>query len=373
MIKRRSIQITILASFVVLWVSLFIYQKHLQNRVKEETTIITPDGINSLEKITLGGIDQWVLIRGWSKSNPVLLFLHGGPGAPLFTYAREIGVKAKLEQHYVMVYWEQRGTGKSFSPNIPEESMTIEQFISDTHELVELLRYRFKVPRIFLVGRSWGSIIGIFTAMRHPELFYAYVGIGQIVKSLENDKISYQFTLETAARLGNEKALKNLEEIGPPPYNYKKLIIQRKWLTEFSKIIMAENTGKGYPISNSRIKLLSTPEYSLIDILKMGINPYFSIKHLWDDEFYRINLFEQVPHMELPVYFLAGRYDYFTPSEIVEHYYQRLIAPKGKHFIWFENSGHEPEFEETEKFYDIMVNKVLEKAINLDYPLDLYR
>ncbi|MCH7732242.1 MAG: alpha/beta hydrolase [Candidatus Marinimicrobia bacterium] len=373
MIKRRSIQIPILASFVVLWLSLFIYQKHLQNRVKEETTIITPDGINSLEKITLGGIDQWVLIRGWSKSNPVLLFLHGGPGAPLFTYAREIGVKAKLEQHFVMVYWEQRGTGKSFSPNIPEESMTIEQFISDTHELVELLRYRFKAPKIFLVGRSWGSIIGIFTAKRHPELFYAYVGIGQIVNSLENDKISYQFTLETAARLGNEKALKDLEEIGPPPYDYKKLIIQRKWLTEFSKIIMAEKTGKDYPISNSRIKLLSTPEYSLIDILKMGINPYFSIKHLWDDEYYRINLFEQVPQMELPVYFLAGRYDYFTPSEIVEHYYQKLIAPKGKHFIWFENSGHEPEFEETEKFYDIMVNKVLEKTINLDYPLDLYR
>jgi len=126
----------VLILFFLLWMSLFVYQKYLQHQVNAETTIRTPNGIDSLEQITLGGIGQWILTRGWDKSNPVLLFLHGGPGAPLFTYAREIGVGAKLEQHFVMVYWEQRGTGKSFSFSIPEASMTIEHFVRDAYELV---------------------------------------------------------------------------------------------------------------------------------------------------------------------------------------------------------------------------------------------
>ncbi len=350
----------ILILFIMLWTGFFAYHKYLQNQVNERTNIITPDGISSLEKITLGGIDQWVLIRGWDRSNPVLLFLHGGPGAPLFTYVRDIGVTAKLEQHFVMVYWEQRGTGKSFNPSIPLESMTIEQLISDTFELSKILKDRFKVPRIYIVGRSWGSLIGLLTAKRHPELFYAYVGIGQMVYPLENDSISYQYTLKIAERFGNEEALKSLKKIGNPPYNYEELIIQRKWLTGFYKAIMAEKFNKKR--INYRKKLLSTPEYSLIDIFKTGMDPFFSIKCLWNDEFYKINLFEQVPMVEIPVYFLSGRYDYFTPSEIVENYYQKLQASKGKDFIWFEHSGHYPELEELEKFHDVMVNKILGKV-----------
>lgn len=348
---------TILIFFIVLWTGFFAYHKYLKNQVKKRTDITAPNSISSLEKINLGGIDQWILIRGWEKSNPVLLFLHGGPGAPLFTYAREIGVTAKLEQHFVMVYWEQRGTGKSFSHSIPLESMTIEQLISDTFELSKILIDRFKVPRIYIVGRSWGSLIGLLTAKRHPELFYAYIGIGQMVYPLENDSISYQYTLKIAERFRNEKALKSLKKIGDPPYDYEKLIIQRKWLTGFYEVMMAEKFSKKR--INYRKKLLSTPEYSLIDIFKIGMDPFFSIKCLWNNEFYKVNLFNEVPQIGIPVFFLAGRYDYFTPSEIIENYYQKLHASKGKYFIWFEHSGHYPELEEPEKFHDVMVNKIL--------------
>jgi len=350
----------ILILFITLWTGFFAYHKYLQNQVKKRTNIITPDGISFFEKINLGGIDQWVLIRGLEKSNPVLLFLHGGPGAPLFTYARDIGVTAKLEQHFVMVYWEQRGTGKSFSHSIPLESMTIEQLISDTFELSKILINRFKVSRIYIFGRSWGSLIGLLTAKRHPELFYAYVGIGQMVYPLENDSISYQYTLKIADKFGNEEALKSLKKIGNPPYNYEEIIIQRKWLTGFYEVMMSEKFNKKR--INYRKKLLSTPEYSLIDIFKMGINPFFSIKCLWNDEFYKVNLFNEVPQIGIPVFFLAGRYDYFTPSEIVENYYQKLQASKGKDFIWFERSGHHPELEEPDKFHNVMVNKILGKV-----------
>jgi len=287
-----------------------------------------------------------------------MLFLHGGPGAPLFTYARDVGVKAKLEQHFVMVYWEQRGTGKSYSPSIPVESMRLEQFISDTRELVEKLKQRFNKEKIFLLGRSWGSLIGILCAQRYPGLFYAYIGNGQIVHPLINDKISYEYTLETAVRIGNDKAIEDLKAIGPPPYTYKELAIQRRWLTKFDKESMKQKKGDEYPGLSSRKRLLSTPEYSLIDIIIMGLDPYFSTKHLWDEEFYNINLFEQVSSLDVPVYFLAGRYDFFTPSEIVEQYFNILTAPKGKKLIWFENSGHEPEIEEPEKFKDILVNEI---------------
>jgi len=350
----------ILIFFIALWTGFFAYHKYLQNQVKKRTDITAPNSISSLEKINLGGIDQWVLIRGWEKSNPVLLFLHGGPGAPLFTYAREIGVTAKLEQNFVMVYWEQRGTGKSFSHSIPEESMTIEQLISDTFELSKIMIDRFKVHRIYIVGRSWGSLIGLFTAKRRPELFYAYIGIGQMVYPLENDSISYQYTLKIAERFRNEEALKDLKKIGDPPYGYEELIIQRKWLTGFYEVMMAEKFNKKR--INYRKKLLSTPEYSLIDIFKMGTDPFFSIKYLWNNEFYKVNLFNEVPQIGIPVFFLAGRYDYFTPSEIIENYYQKLHASKGKEFIWFEHSGHYPELEEPEKFHDVMVNKILGKV-----------
>ncbi len=361
MLNRKILPFFLLL-FLILWTSFFVYHKVLQNQLRNRTKMVTSEGIDSLEKIRLGGIDQWILIRGWNRENPVVLFLHGGPGAPLFTYARDIGVEAKLEQHFVMVYWEQRGTGKSFSRSIPEGSMTIEQLVSDTYQLSKILKDRFQVPKIILVARSWGSLIGLIVIHRYPELFSGYVGISQMIHPLENDKISYQYTIKLAQNFENERALKELKKIGNPPYNLEKLTIQRKWLTKFYRMLMAEKFNISRP--NHGKKLLSTPEYTFIDILKMGLDPFFSARHLWNDEFYQINLFEQIPRINIPVYFLTGRYDYFTPSEIVEEYYQKLIAPKGKYLIWFEKSGHNPEREEADKFYDAMVNKVLAEVSN---------
>ena len=339
--------------------SLVIYQKKLQQTVQDKSGILTPNGINSLEKITLGGLDQWILIRGWDKSNPVLLFLHGGPGAPLFTYARDIGVRARLEQHVVVVYWEQRGTGKSFFHSIPKESMTIDQFVFDTCELAEMLKNRFGKQKIVLVGRSWGSLIGLLAVQQQPELFSAYVGIGQMIYPLQNDSLSFEQTLEMAKKIGDKKAIKELLEIGYPPYDYKELFIQRRWLTAFYHQFMSKKFDRKRP--NYWKRLLSTPEYTLFDIFKMGQDPFFSIKHLWNNDLYKINLFEQVPLLDIPVWFLAGRYDYFTPSELVERYYQDVKAPHGKSLVWFEESGHEPELQEPEKFQRFMINHVLTK------------
>ena len=182
-----------------------------------------PDNIISLEKIKIGNINQWISIRGKNTNNPILLYLHGGPGTPVMPLFRYF--QAPLENYFIVVQWEQRGAGKSFSWKIPKKTMTIEQFISDLHELIEILMKRFKKEKIFLMGHSWGSVLGTYMVQRYPELFYAYIGVGQASDTIETEKIMYQFALDKSKETNNKKAIKKLEKIGlpfdglQPPYN----------------------------------------------------------------------------------------------------------------------------------------------------------
>jgi len=318
----------------------------------------TPQGIASLEAVTLGGVKQWILIRGQDRSNPVLLFLHGGPGSPEMPLEHHFG--PPLEEHFVVVHWDQRGAGKSWHPGLPKDSMTIEQFISDTHELVELLRKRFGQEKIYLMGHSWGSLLGVRVVQKYPDLFYAYIGIGQCVDLKRNEEISYQFVLEEAEKRGNQKALRQLKKIGPPPYdNLRELGTQRKWLTRFGGGITRE--GKFSPLIKIAIK---APEYTPADFVKYLYGNYYGSKHL-EDEVMTINFLEQAPRLEAPVYFFEGRHDYNTPWELVQEYYEKLDAPSGKHLVWFENSAHSPNLEEPGKFVDELI-----KALEDTYPKD---
>jgi pimeloyl-ACP methyl ester carboxylesterase len=314
--------------------------------------------INSFEKLKIGGIDQWVLVRGQQPEQPLLLILYGGPGVPLFPRVKDFGERVGLERIFTVAYWEQRGTGKSYSSGIPPESMTIEQFVADTLELADYLRSDFAASKICLLGESWGTVIGLLAVARAPECFHAYVGTGQVVHMLEADRISYSFVCQEAARRNNTKALRQLEQIGPPPYGVKEVMIERKWVGAFGG---ARHIGKPQSVPGAVLELLKTPQYSWGDILKVALHPFFSLKHLLD-QLYQVNFFEQIPHVDIPVYFLEGRYDYTTPPQVVEKYFERLEAPKGKHFMWFENSAHFAFLEEPEKFYEVMANHVLKEV-----------
>lgn len=142
--------------------------------------------ITSLEKIELGDINQWISIRGRNTSNPILLYLHGGPGTPVMPLFRHFQIP--LEDHFIVVQWEQRGAGKSFSWKIPKETMIIEQFISDLHELIEILQKRFNKEKIYLMGHSWGSILGTFTVQKYPELFMHILALVKQVIQLRMKK-----------------------------------------------------------------------------------------------------------------------------------------------------------------------------------------
>jgi len=325
---------------------LLLYRSYLQHEIRKKTKIRTPNGIDSLEEVVIGGLKQWILIRGSDKSNPVLLFLHGGPGSADIFLARHFD--GNLVDHFVVVHWDQRGAGKSYSSDIPVETMNRDQFVSDIRELSELLAKRFGVPRIYLVGHSWGSEIGALAAARYPELFSAFVGVGQVVEKNEQEEISYRFVLGMAKKANNEIAIQELEGTGPPPYaGYREMELERKWLETFGGV-----THNNTLTFNDYLKIgLTSPDYDLLDGLRFFRGQEFSEEHLWKERLHT-NLFEEAPRIDVPVYFFAGRYDYNTPSELTERYFQQLDAPRGKHLVWFENSGHMVPYEEPEKYCD---------------------
>jgi pimeloyl-ACP methyl ester carboxylesterase len=325
------------------------------------------DSIISLEKIKIGNINQYISIRGKNTDNPILLYLHGGPGTPVMPLFRYF--QAPLENYFIVIQWEQRGAGKSFSWKIPKETLTIEQFISDLHELIEMLRKRFKKEKIYLMGHSWGSIFGTFMVQRHPDLFYAYIGVGQASDTIETEKIMYQFVLDKSKELNKKNAIKKLGKIGPPfeglqkPYNsFYKGGYQAKMgvyglVAKYGGIIYNARNYKTFLRLFLKYLPIFKPEYSVFDLFKIIQGNIFSTKIMMK-ELLTVNLFKQVPKLEVPIYILMGRHDYNWSAELAKKYFDVLKAPK-KDFIWFENSAHAPNGEEPEKFNKIVIEKIL--------------
>lgn len=208
-------------------VTIGVLRGYWQRRSADRIRITSPNGIASLEKISLGGVNQSIQIRGADKSKPILLFLHGGPGFPQMPFAH---LNAELERHFVVVQWDQRGAGKSYSSSIPDESMRVAQFVADAHELVQILLARFGAQRCYLVAHSWGSLFGAQLAAQHPDLFFAYVGIGQTVDLPQTEQVLYQFALDSARREDNQKAIADLQRIGRPPHSNADHKFMTKWI-----------------------------------------------------------------------------------------------------------------------------------------------
>ena len=168
--------------------------------------------IAELQKVTIGNSEQWVLIRSENIDNPILLFVHGGPGTSQLTLMKNN--TQPIEKYFTVVNWDQRGAGKSYAAIRDKSRMTIDQFVSDINELAEYLAKRFNRTKIILVGHSWGSAIGIIAVSKRPELYSAYVGIGQVSNMAEGERISYEWTLQQARTANDGKAVKQLTEMG---------------------------------------------------------------------------------------------------------------------------------------------------------------
>lgn len=335
---------------IVLAAVAIVYGSLSQRRIAQATRIEKPDGIESLERVLLGGVEQTIYLRGHDRRKPVLLFLHGGPGAPEMPAAREFGLR--LEEHFVMVHWDQRGAGNSCTSEIPDESLHLEQFLEDTLALIDLLRKRFGVEKIYVVGHSWGSILGALTAQRHPELFHAYIGIGQVVDMRRGEELSYRFVLERAKAEANDEALEELATLRPPYASTQDLMRQRAWLGHYHGDYYRGNAIRAFARS-----IFFSPEYSFAKKLSFYPCAINSLDQAWDD-LQDIDFIRDIPRLEMPVFFFTGRHDYNTPFELVEEYYEVLEAPH-KEIVWFENSAHMPNIEEPELFQDLLIRKLL--------------
>ena len=318
----------------------------------------SPNSIASLEKVRLGGVDQWLIIRGLDVNKPVLLFLSGGPGAS--EAARVLRFNEELEKHFVVVIWEQRGCGKSYPSLNPKSDLTLKQYTSDVIELTELLRVRFDEKKIYLVGHSWGTIIGVFAAQARPELFHAYVGTSQMVDVLETDQMIYSIVQEQSIKTGDSKFVKTLKSQGPPPYFGKSPI--QPYATLFGReysIFEAPNIKDAEYRRDGDILLLmlKQPEYGWLDRLYylLGLMNTFNVVY---PQLQDMDLRFDATHFELPVYQILGRHDMNNPYQIPEDYFNRLEAPS-KQLYFFEDSGHGMIWEEASMFHKIMINTVL--------------
>jgi pimeloyl-ACP methyl ester carboxylesterase len=323
--------------------------------IKDKQGNDVSQSIASLEKVNLGGQEQWILIRGMDITKPVILFLHGGPGTANMCLLRKY--TDELEKHFIVVTWDQRGAGKSYQAINPHSAMTIDRFVLDTGELTKLLCHRFNQQKIFLVGHSWGSLIGILSIQKYPDLYHAYIGIGQIVNMQENEQISYDWTLAQATKAKDKRAIRTLTEIGNPPYTgdgQKKLMIQRRLLGKYGGELYDSSNG-AFPLVFS--SLISATEYTLLDKVNFFRGIFASNSLLWQ-ELLTINLNKQMLSFDVPIYFALGRHDYEVPSILAEQYFKIIEAPK-KEIIWFENSAHLANIEEGEKFNDLLINNIL--------------
>jgi pimeloyl-ACP methyl ester carboxylesterase len=316
----------------LLAVLLYVKRPHTP-AIRDENGRRPPHAVSRLMTLSLGGVDQWISIRGHDTSNPVLLFLHGGPGMPMMFLAHAF--QRPLEEHFVCVQWDQRGAGKSFRPDLAEDGLSVRRLLDDLYELVGVLTTWFGKQKIILAGHSFGSYLGMLAVREHPELFEVYIGIGQVVDDERTSALQDRFIRKEAAELGVPEAIADLDRDGPAAHE--------KWLFRFRAELRA---SRGYrPFVKAGVL---APEYGLFDILKVAKGSAFSSIHMRYDVI-EGPLMDNVREVRVPVYFLMGQYDQVTPLALVEEYVKLLEAPH-KQIILFRRSAHFPFFEEPGSF-----------------------
>lgn len=315
---------------------------------------IIPGSIATLEKVDLNGSQQWISIRGKDVNKPVLLFLAGGPGgSQLVTAQRALGT---LEDHFVVVNWEQPGAGKSFDA-VNRSELTPERYITDGIALVEHLRERFGEEKVYVLGESWGSALGIWMVQREPEYFHAFIGTGQMVAFLETDLMCYDFAMKLAQERGDIEKISQLKKQGPPPYYGKGMALKEAtYLMDTFNYMNADPSI--YDDGFNTFQDLAGSEYGLYDKLNWFRGPLGETLDVVYPQLWNVDFRTQVTQLEVPVYFLIGRHDVNAPPVLTEQYYEVLTAPH-KELIWFEHSGHNPWVTESQAFADVVVNKVL--------------
>jgi pimeloyl-ACP methyl ester carboxylesterase len=321
----------------------------LRDRNARDYAITSPNGIDDARYVEIGGIQQWITIRGEDRKNPVLLFLHGGPGDATNPWA--YAVFRPWHKHFTVVQWDQRGAARTLgkNPRSLAETITIDRMAQDGIELAQALRKLLGQDRIILVGHSWGSILGVFMAKARPDLFCAFVGTGLVADPANNYSVAYRGLLAKAAALGEQGAIRELREVGPPPYSAgREYAVLRKWSNFFegADVFIAAMFGHA----------LSAPRYTVRDI-----NDWLDGQNLSAER-----LVPQTSALgprtlggdfAVPVFVIQGAEDFTTPTALARSFVDSIRAPR-KAFVAIEGGGHFAVFMRSNAFLRELVSRV---------------
>ncbi|RKR80739.1 pimeloyl-ACP methyl ester carboxylesterase [Mucilaginibacter gracilis] len=289
--------------------------------------------IDTLETVLAGGIKQVVTLQGENRSKPLFLFITGGPGNEGI-YDENKNYLDELKKHFVVIAWDQRNCGQTLKLNPSPEKLTVKLYENDTHELVSALLKQFHQKKMFIMGWSWGTVLGFYMAGQHPEQVYAYMTVSPAVNQWESERLNLNEMKQKAEKQKNKQAIDELSKVQIPFKNGEQNYYDRKWLTIFNGDSINDTTEfKKYFTENPEMTALF-------------------------DEANNINLTVSMPKIKCPVYFFVGRKDHQTNYMISEKYYEQLKAPK-KGLFWFEKSGHLIPVTEPKLLQEVVITKIL--------------
>jgi pimeloyl-ACP methyl ester carboxylesterase len=357
LVMRRTV--AVLAAFGLVGFAALLARPASTDAIVDADGNAVDGSIAELTTLDVNGHDLDLMIRGHSTDNPVLLFLAGGPGGS------EMGAMRKhlpaLEQHFTVVTWDQRGTGKAYDELDPTDTYTLDSVVDDTIAVTDHLRARFGQDRIYLLGQSWGSTLGVLAVQQHPELYTAFVGAGQMVSQLATDTIFYDDTLEWARANGDTGLVGELDAIGPPPYermlDYETALSYEHEVYPYDHTPNAEGEG-GF----SENFIVS--EYALIDQVHL-LGAFMDTFSVLYPQLQDIDFRDSATDFEIPMFFVQGAHEAAGRADVFEDWYPRVDAPV-KDVTVLDTSGHRPLWEQPDEFVDYMVDTVLAQTTGTD-------
>jgi pimeloyl-ACP methyl ester carboxylesterase len=328
----------------------------------DENGKVLAGSISEKIHVRINGVDQGMFIKSRDSSNPVLLFVHGGPAMP--EYFLSLKKPTGLENHFTVCWWEQRGSGLSYNPSIPSSTFTSEQLVSDIIEVTRYLRKRFGKEKIYLFAHSWGSYIGIQAAALAPKLYYAYIGMGQVAYQFQSEKIAYSYMIDQYSKNGNKRILDKLlkiplNELDTMPQSYRAIRDDAMHTLGVGTTHSMRSVVKGV-----FLPVLQCSDYTIAERINIWRGKWSLNSTLMWNRMMETKLNEKITKLEVPVYFFHGKHDYTICHSLTKSYFESLQAPI-KGFYTFGESAHSPLFEEPEKVLKIMQSDVMSGTNNL--------
>ena len=349
-IARRGVAVVTAAGLVLLTVGLARPER--TDPIVDAAGNRVAGSIAELTTVEINGHDLGLMIRGHSVDDPVLLFLAGGPGGSERGAMRRH--LSELEEHFVVVTWDQRGTGSSYDELDPVDTITLDGSVDDTLAVTDHLRDRFGQDRIYLMGQSWGTTLGVLAVQQRPEWYRAFIGTGQMVSQRATDRIFYEDTLEWARRTGDDGLVDELESIGSPPYDtifpYEKALAYEHDIYPYDHSPNSEGEG-GFSEN------LLVEEYALIDQVH-ALGAFMDVFAVLYPQLQDIDFRDTATEFDVPMFFAQGAHEAGGRAEPFMEWYQMIDAPE-KELAIFETSGHRPLWEQPDEFVDFMVDTVL--------------